>query len=84
MAKDDVSGVITDVGVERLRARIGIPEPHPQPPCYTLPTVDTFRNVAQAYGDDNPLWSDEEHARTTRWEGLLAPPPLAGGRHAGG
>ncbi|MGZ6931867.1 MAG: hypothetical protein ACXVLO_14495 [Acidimicrobiia bacterium] len=79
MAKDDVSGVITDVGVERLRARIGIPEPHPQPPCYTLPTVDTFRNVAQAYGDDNPLWSDEEHARTTRWEGLLAPPPLAGG-----
>jgi acyl dehydratase len=73
------SGVITDEGVNRLRARIGIPEPHPQPPYYRLPTVDTFRNVAQAYGDDNPLWSDEVHADASVWGGLIAPPPLAGG-----
>ena len=26
---------ITDEAVERLRARIGVPEPHPQPPHYT-------------------------------------------------
>ena len=52
---------ITDEGVERLRARIGIPEPHPMPPYYTLPTHDTFRNVAVAYGDDNPLWCDPEY-----------------------
>ena len=55
------SGKITDEGVARLRARIGIPEPHPMPPYYTLPTVDTFRNVAIAYGDDNPLWCDPEY-----------------------
>ncbi len=55
------TGHITDEGVARLRARIGIPEPHPMPPYYTLPTHDTFRNVAVAYGDDNPLWCDPEY-----------------------
>lgn len=79
MAAPGPTGTITDEGVARLRARIGIPEPHPQPPCYTLPTVDTFRNVAQAYGDDNPLWCDPEYATASTWGGPLGPPPLAGG-----
>ena len=70
---------ITDEGVERLRARIGIPEPHPLPPYYTLPTIDTFRNVAIAYGDDNPLWCDPEYGPTTRWESPIASPVLVGG-----
>ena len=42
----------------RLRARIGIAEPHPQPPHYLRPNEDAFRHVAEAYGDDNPLWCD--------------------------
>jgi hypothetical protein len=73
------AGHITDEGVARLQARIGIPEPHPQPPYYTLPTVDTFRNVAYAYGDDNPLWCDPEHGPKTRWESAIASPVLVGG-----
>ncbi|HET9730167.1 MAG TPA: hypothetical protein VFR41_12130, partial [Acidimicrobiia bacterium] len=73
------TGRITDEALERLRARIGVPEPHPQPPQYTLPTVDTFRNVATAYGDDNPLWCDPSHGPTTRWGSPIAPPPLVGG-----
>lgn len=73
------AGRITDEGVARLRARIGIPEPHPQPPYYTLPTVDTFRNVAHAYGDDNPLWCDPAYGPRTRWGAPIAPPPLVGG-----
>ena len=72
-------GAITDEGVARLRARIGIPEPHPRPPHYTEPTTDVFRHVAEAYGDDNPLWCDPDRAATTRWEGPIAPPPLVGG-----
>src|SRR6476619_3807241 len=72
-------GQITDEGVDRLRARIGIPEPHPMPPHYTLPTHDTFRNVATAYGDDNPLWCDPEHGPKTRWEQSIASPALVGG-----
>jgi acyl dehydratase len=72
-------GKITDEGVERLRARIGVPEPHPLPPYYTLPTIDTFRNVAVAYGDDNPLWCDAEYGPKTRWESPIASPVLVGG-----
>ena len=73
------SGVITDEGVERLRARIGVPEPHPQPPHYYRPGTDAFRNVAVAYGDDNPLWCDPGYGPATRWESPIAPPPLVGG-----
>jgi acyl dehydratase len=73
------AGRITDEGVGRLRARVGIPEPHPMPPYYTLPTHDTFRNVAFAYGDDNPLWCDPEYGPKTRWEASIASPALVGG-----
>ena len=73
------SGHITDEGIARLRARVGIPEPHPMLPQYTLPTIDTFRNVAIAYGDDNPLWCDADYGAKSRWESAIAPPPLVGG-----
>jgi acyl dehydratase len=73
-------GAITEAGVARLRARIGIAEPHTVAvPRYVRPGIDAFRHVAEAYGDDNPLWSDEDYAATTRWRGVLAPPPLVGG-----
>jgi acyl dehydratase len=72
-------GAITDEGVARLRARIGIPEPHPRPPHYTEPTTDVFRHVAEAYGDDNPLWCDPDYGPKTVWGGPIGPPPLVGG-----
>ena len=70
---------ITDQGVATLRRRIGIAHPHPQPPHYRFPNEDAFRHVAEAYGDDNPLWCDPDYARRTRWEGPIAPPHLVGG-----
>lgn len=73
------TGRITDEAVAALRARIGIPEPHPQPPHYRRPNLDAFRHVAEAYGDDNPLWSDESYAAGTRWGAPIAPPPMVGG-----
>jgi len=72
-------GTITDEGVARLRNRIGVPEPHPQPPHYLRPGTDAFRHVAMAYGDDNPLWCDPAYGSATRWAGPIAPPPLVGG-----
>ena len=71
---------ITDEAVARLRARIGIAEPHPQPPHYLCPNEDAFRHIAEAYGDDNPLWWDRDHAATTRWGGVIAP-SRGRGRH---
>lgn len=77
--RDADHGRITDEGVARLRARIGVPEPHPQPPHYVEPNLDAFRHVATAYGDDNPLYTDPTYAAGTRWEGLIASPVLVGG-----
>jgi acyl dehydratase len=72
-----VPEAITDEGVARLRRRIGVAQPHPQPPHYLVPNEDAFRHVAEAYGDDNPLWWD--HGHTSRWGGPIAPPHLVGG-----
>jgi len=72
-------GSITDEGIDRLRARIGIPEPHPCPPHYLRPDTDAFRHVAECYGDDNPLFCDPVYAAGTRWAGPVAPPAMVGG-----
>ena len=70
---------ITDEGVEALRRRIGVGQPHPQPPHYRAPNEDAFRHVAESYGDDNPLWCEPGYATGTRWGGPIAPPHLVGG-----
>lgn len=33
-----------------------------------------IRKVAQAIGDPNPLWQDEEYAKKARYGGIIAPP----------
>ena len=43
-------------------------------PHYYRPNRDAFRNVAECFGDDNPLWCDPEYAEKTVWGGLIAPP----------
>jgi acyl dehydratase len=73
------TGKITDEGVARLRARIGVPEPWPLPPHYLRPNIDAFRHVAEAYGDENPLWCDADYGEKTMWGGPIAPPPMVGG-----
>ncbi|MBA2282909.1 MAG: hypothetical protein M3527_07560 [Actinomycetota bacterium] len=77
--KERPPATITDEGIARLRARIGIPEPHVLPPRYLEPNADAFRHVAECYGDDNPLWCDRGYGVGTRWGGPIAPPPLVGG-----
>jgi len=70
---------ITDEGVAQLRRRIGVAQPHPQPPHYRSPNEDAFRHLAEAYGDDNPLWCEPEYAATTVWGGPVASPNFNGG-----
>ena len=71
--------LITDDGVARLRARIGIPQRYPAPPHYHQPGEDAFRHVARSYGDDNPLWCEPDYGTGTRWKSVIAPPALVGG-----
>ena len=73
------AGKITDEGVARLRERIGVPEPWPLPPHYQRPNVDSFLHVAEAYGDDNPLWCDPAYGEKTVWGGPIASPVMVGG-----
>jgi acyl dehydratase len=73
------TAVITDHAIDVLRARIGVPEPNPAPPHYRRPGNDAFRVVAQAYGDDNPLWCDPHYGSATRWGEPIASPALVGG-----
>jgi acyl dehydratase len=79
MASVSRPGPITDDAVAALRARIGVAQPHPQPPHYRRPNEDAFRHVAEAYGDDNPLWCDPDYAAATIWGGPIGPPHLNGG-----
>jgi acyl dehydratase len=65
--------------VAALRARIGVPTPHPQPPWYREPSTDAFRHVAEAFGDDNPLWCAPDYGSTTVWGGPIASPNMNGG-----
>ena len=78
-ARDGTYGQITDEAVARLRERIGIAVRNPAPPHYREPGTDAFRIVAQAYGDDNPLWGDRDYAAKTRWAEPIAPPAMVGG-----
>jgi acyl dehydratase len=71
--------VITDQRIGELRRRVGVAQPHPQPPRYRFPNEDAFRAVAESCGDDNPLWCDPNYAERTRWRGVIAPPHLVGG-----
>lgn len=79
MTQSSATGQITDEGLARLRARIGVAVPHTQPPHYRRPNEDTFRIVAESYGDANPLWSDPEYATKSVWGEPIAPPALIGG-----
>ena len=70
---------ITEEGIARLRARIGVAQPHPQPPWYRSPGPDAFCHVSEACGDDNPLWCDPEHASASVWGAPIGSPNINGG-----
>lgn len=72
-------GALTDERLAKLRARLGVAQPHPQPPWYREPNTDAFRHVSEACGDDNPLWCDPDYGPTTVWGGPIASPNLNGG-----
>jgi acyl dehydratase len=40
---------------------------------YSEASRDAIRNFAMSYGDDNPLFTDFDYGKTTRWGGQVAP-----------
>lgn len=67
--------VITGDALAELRSRIGVEVTGPDP-YLTEATRDGIRHWADGIGDRNPLWRDEQHAATSRWGGIVAPPTI--------
>ncbi|OIN95872.1 MAG: hypothetical protein AUJ48_02420 [Deltaproteobacteria bacterium CG1_02_45_11] len=65
-------GRITEEGLARMRARIGVPY---YPERYNEEaTKDGIRHFVNSIGDRNPLFRDENYALKTRFGGIVAPP----------
>ncbi len=64
---------ITEEELDRLRQFQGKPLPIREP-FNRNATIDTIAHFAYGMGDTNPLFSDEEYGKATRWGGVIAPP----------
>src|SRR4029079_181157 len=65
---------ITQQGLDELRGRIGVKiGATAEPWCYEA-TRDNIRHYAHGIGDDNPLWCSVEHAESTQYGTVIAPP----------
>ena len=60
--------------IDAVRARIGIPVRYSPRSHNEVSSSDSFRHFALAYGDDNPIYTDPEHARASSWGSSIAPP----------
>lgn len=45
-----------------------------RPSWVSAATRDAIRHFAWGIGDNNPLWTDPDYARASRWGGIIAPP----------
>jgi acyl dehydratase len=71
------SGRITDAELDRLRGRIGQVIEVSERPYLTEANRDAIVRWANATGDRNPLYLDEEYARSTVLGSLIGPPCMA-------
>lgn len=65
-----------DSDVQRAHDLVGVYHAMTQREQYTRATPDIMRNFARSYGDDNPLFADEDYGFDTRWGGQIAPPMI--------
>jgi acyl dehydratase len=72
---------LDDADLSALRASVGVEMAVTTRPYVEVATVDSMRHFARAYGDDNPLFGDEDYGRASRWGSIVAPPlfPIATG-----
>ena len=66
---------ITEETLGELRSRIGKEVRRPRPYIEEI-TRDAIRHYAQGIGDRNPLWSDREYARSSRFGDVVGVPSM--------
>jgi acyl dehydratase len=64
---------ITEGELERLRQRLGKPI-EIRDAFNRNATSDTIRHFAHGMGDTNPLFTDDDYGKGTRWGAVIAPP----------
>lgn len=69
---------ISDDDIERQRKLLGRWSPGKADEYVQTASHDNIRNWAYGCGDDNPLFTDPEYARKTRWGGVIAPGLMTG------
>jgi len=70
--KDLLAPAISDSALAEARALIGMPIRVEQ---YNYEASrDVIRHYAWGIGDDNPMYSDPDYAKGTKWGGIIAPP----------
>jgi acyl dehydratase len=65
---------ITDEMIAELRKRIGVVWKPRRPYFNTAATADSIRHFCDGIGDSNPLFTDAEYSRNTKYGRLAAPP----------
>lgn len=67
---------IDDEDLVKDRAAVGIDLPSRDQEFVATATPETIRNFAHSYGDPNPLFTDPDYGRSTRWCSQVAPPMM--------
>ncbi len=68
------SEVFSPEAVMNQRSRLGVSVRRTGAPFNEVCTKDAIRHYAHGLGDTNPLWTDEEYAKKSRWGSLIGPP----------
>ena len=74
--------VLDEETLSAVRRRIGIPVRRSARMHNEICSVDSFRQFAHGYGDDNPLYCDPDYSQSSSWAAPLAPPmyPYSAGK----
>ena len=68
-------GRLTPEGIARFREKTGVDWPYNRWTTWNEEASrDGIRHYAYGFGDDNPLWTDPDHAAASRWGRIIAPP----------
>lgn len=73
-----LEATIEDADIEKARKLVGHDLATREPQYFGTAVEDNIRNFAACIGDDNPLYTDPDYARSTRWGGQIAPNMMAG------
>jgi acyl dehydratase len=75
--KEATSSEIDDADIAKDKAALGVWAANRSQELISTATVESIRNFAHSYGDDNPLFTDPAYGTSSRWGGQVAPQIMA-------